>query len=315
MLEQDLPYRPNLSVVIPVFNSVESLAPLYQRIAAVCDKAEKSFEVIFVHDGGHYDSWNAICQIQKANPQHVKGIRLGRNFGQHNATLCGIDHSLGDWILTMDDDLQNPPEEMTKLWESLENPEVEMAYGISKQKKQSKWRNLGSAAFKSVFRYLTRGLKDGSSFRLMRRSLAEKLGKHREQFVFLDQIVAWYTWHIAYVPVAHAPRQGGKSGYSGFKLMELALKTIILYTDLPLRLMIWGGLIASILSLTIGTIFIVLKLVNDAAVGFTALFTAISFSSSVILLSLGILGEYIGRIYAARTERPLYSIKEFAGVE
>ena len=300
----------DLSVVVPVFNSAETLLPMFERIAAVCKAGDKTFEIIYVHDGGHYDSWNAICQIQKAHPDQVKGIRLGRNFGQHNATLCGIDHSSGEWILTIDDDLQNPPEEMTKLWEALEDPEVEMAYGISKQKKQSWWRNLGSAAFKSVFRYLTRGLKDGSSFRLIRRSLADKLGKHREQFVFLDQIIAWYTWHIAYIPVKHEPRQGGKSGYSGFKLLEMALKTIILYTDLPLRMMIWGGLIASVLSLGIGSVFIILKLVNDAAVGFTALFTAISFSASIILLSLGILGEYIGRIYAARTERPVYSVKE-----
>lgn len=310
MLSEQPTYRPDLSVVVPVFNSVGSLKPLYERLEAVCKQVQKTFEVIFVHDGGSKESWEMIASIKSAHPENVIGIKLGRNYGQHNATLCGIDHSQGQLILTIDDDLQNPPEELPLLLAAMADPDIDMAYGIAIDKRHSAWRNWGSTAFKKVFRYLARGLKDGSSFRLMRRELAEKIGRHREQFVFLDQIIAWYTVQVAYVPVRHDLRGDGKSGYSGFKLFEMAIKTIILYTDLPLRLMIWSGLIASILSLTIGTTYIVLKLVNDAAVGFTALITAVTFSASVILLSLGILGEYIGRIYAARTERPVYAVRE-----
>ncbi len=310
MLSEIPTYRPDLSVVVPVFNSVTSLKPLYERLAAVCEAQGKSFEVIFVHDGGSAESWQMILDIKEAHSQQVVGIKLGRNYGQHNATLCGIDHSQGELILTIDDDLQNPPEELPKLFAALEDPDIDMAYGIAIEKRHSAWRNWGSTAFKRVFRYLARGLKDGSSFRLMRRSLGEKIGRHREQFVFLDQMVAWYTVQVAYVPVKHEPRGDGKSGYSGWKLFEMAIKTIILYTDLPLRMMIWCGLVSSILSLLIGSAFIILKLVNGSQVGFTALITAVTFSASVILLSLGILGEYIGRIYAARTERPVYAVRE-----
>jgi polyisoprenyl-phosphate glycosyltransferase len=310
MLSEVATYRPDLSVVVPVFNSVASLMPLYERLAAVFAATHKTYEVIFVHDGGSKESWEMIIAIKAAHPLHVVGIKLGRNYGQHNATLCGIDHSQGELILTIDDDLQNPPEEIPKLLAAMEDPDIDMAYGIAIDKRHAAWRNWGSAAFKKVFRYLARGLKDGSSYRLMRRSLAEKIGRHREQFVFLDQMVAWYTVAVAYVPVKHAPREDGYSGYSGLKLFEIAIKTIILYTDLPLRLMIWSGLISSILSLVIGAVYVILKLVNGAAVGFTALITAVTFSASVILLSLGILGEYIGRIYAARTERPVYAVRE-----
>jgi polyisoprenyl-phosphate glycosyltransferase len=310
MLSEVPTYRPDLSVVVPVFHSVSTLAQLYDRVAAVCGNQGKSFEMIFVHDGGSPESWAAIVAVQKAHPEQVRGLRLGRNYGQHNATLCGIDHAQGNLILTIDDDLQHPPEEIPKLLKALEDPEVDVAYGLPQQRKHALWRNIGSRAFKMVFRYLARGLKDGSSFRLMRRSIAENLGKHREQFVFLDQIIAWYTLQIKYIPVEHAPRADGKSGYSGWKLFELAIKMIILYTDLPLRLMIWVGLVASILSLGVGGTFIVLKLVRGAAVGFTGLITAITFSASIILLSLGVLGEYIGRIYAARTERPVYVVRE-----
>jgi undecaprenyl-phosphate 4-deoxy-4-formamido-L-arabinose transferase len=310
MLSSATTYRPDLSIVVPVYNSVASLRPLYKRLAAVCAAAGKSFEVIFVHDGGSKQSWEMITAIKADHAAQVTAIQLGRNYGQHNATLCGIDHSQGELILTIDDDLQNPPEEIPKLLAAMEDPDIDMAYGIPIDKKHSTWRNWGSAAFKKVFRYLARGLKDGSSYRLMRRTIAEKIGQHREQFVFLDQIIAWYTVRVAYIPVKHDLRSDGQSGYSGLKLFEMAIKTIILYTDLPLRLMIWSGLLASILSLIIGSTFIVLKLLNGAAVGFTALITAVTFSASVILLSLGILGEYIGRIYAARTERPVYAVRE-----
>jgi polyisoprenyl-phosphate glycosyltransferase len=315
MLTESPPYRPDLSVVVPVFNSVASLRPLYERVTAVCAQANLSFELILVHDGGSAESWQEIKDLQAAFPETILGIQLGRNYGQHNATLCGIDHSRGELILTLDDDLQNPPEEIPKLLAALQDPELDMAYGIPIDKKHSAWRNWGSAAFKKVFRYLARGLKDGSSYRLMRRSLAEKIGRHREQFVFLDQIIAWYTVRVAYVPVKHDTRNDGRSGYSGFQLFEMAIKTIILYTDLPLRIMIWAGLVSSILSLLIGSTYIALKLLNGAAVGFTALITAVTFSASVILLSLGILGEYIGRIYAARTERPVYAVREVLQAE
>lgn len=310
MLSETPTYRPDLSVVVPVFHSVATLSPLYERVAAVCKTAGKSFEFIFVHDGGTAESWEAILEVQQKYPETVRGLRLSRNYGQHNATFCGIDHAQGELILTIDDDLQHPPEEIPKLLAALDDPGVDVVYGLPIQKQHSAWRNIGSRAFKWVFRYLAKGLKDGSSFRLMRRNIAEKIGRHREQFVFLDQIIAWYTLQIKYVRVLHEPRQDGKSGYSGLKLFELAIKMIILYTDLPLRLMIWAGLISSILSIGVGGTFIVLKLVRDAAVGFTALITAITFSASIILLSLGVLGEYIGRIYAARTERPVYVVRE-----
>lgn len=310
MLTEKPAYCPDISVVVPVYQSVSTLAPLHARVAAVCRELGKSMELIFVHDGGHVESWEAIVQVQRDDPERVRGLRLSRNFGQHNATLCGIDHAQGTLVLTLDDDLQHPPEEIPKLLAALENPEVDVAYGLPLQRQHSLWRRLGSRAFKGVFRYLARGLKDGSSFRLMRRSVAAQLGRHREQIVFLDQIIAWYTLHIAYVGVRHDARADGKSGYSGWKLFELAAKMIILYTDLPLRAMIWSGLVASILSLVVGGTYIVLKLIQDAAVGFTALITAITFSASIILLSLGVLGEYIGRIYAARTERPVYVVRE-----
>jgi polyisoprenyl-phosphate glycosyltransferase len=265
--------------------------------------------MIFVQDGGGEASWEVLCALKAAYPQHVVAIRLARNFGQHNATMCGIHHAQGDWVVTMDDDLQHAPEDITLLLAQQVETGREMVYGVFSQKPHGWLRNLGSKALSKIFRHFASGMTNGSSFRLLTRGLAQEISRHRLPHIYLDQIIAWYTHDVELVHVQHAPRKEGKSGYGFWGLVAMALNFIISYTDIPLKLMVWIGLLSSIGSLTLGTIFIILKLINDAAVGFTALITAISFSASVILLSLGVLGEYIGRLYADRNDRPVYHIK------
>ena len=237
-------------------------------------------------------------------------MKLGRNFGQHNATLCGIRHASGNLIITLDDDLQTPPSEISKLIALHEATDCELAYGIYPQKKHSWFRNLGSKLLKRLFRYLVNGIRDGSSFRLLTRDLANKLDAHNQHFVFIDQMLSWHTDDVEFADVEHREREEGKSGYSTRKLFRLALNIIFSYTDLPLRAMTWIGFITSILSFCIGGYFIYQKVAVGAALGFTALIVSIFFSTSIIVFSLGILGEYIGRIYASRGDRPNYSIKK-----
>jgi polyisoprenyl-phosphate glycosyltransferase len=302
-------YVPHISVVVPVFNSAATLEELFLRTQAALTGAGYSFEMIFVHDGGMEDSWDVISTLKSAHPKEVVAIRLARNFGQHNATMCGIHHAVGDYVVTIDDDLQHPPEEILLLLQRQQETGREMVYGVFTLKQHSWLRNLGSRALNKIFKHFASGMPNGSSFRLLTRNLAQEIGRHRLPFVFLDQIIAWYTHDVELVLVRHEKRREGKSGYSYFGLVAMAINFIVSYTDIPLKLMVWIGLLSSVVSLTLGTTFIILKLVNDAAVGFTALITVISFSASVILLSLGILGEYIGRLYAERHERPVYHIK------
>ncbi|MEM7038684.1 MAG: glycosyltransferase family 2 protein [Bacteroidota bacterium] len=303
------PEAPEVSVVVPVYNSASSLEALFERTKATMEEIGKSWEMVMVYDGGDLECWEIMKGLKTAHPNHLTAIRLARNFGQHGATLCGINHSRGAFVVTIDDDLQTPPEEIPKLLARQEETDTDVVFGVYPNKQHGLLRNLGSRFLKAVFRYLVNGIRDGSSFRLITRPIADKIAKHRQHFVFLDQVIAWYTLDIAYVDVTHQKRADGKSGYSGWKLMRLAFNILISYTDLPLKIMTWTGLTASVLSLAIGTFFIVQKAVNGSAVGFTALIVAIFFSASIILLSLGILGEYIGRIYSARTEKPNYSIK------
>lgn len=309
MSEAPPTYRPEISVVIPVFNSAGTLEELFARTQAALEEAGRSFEMIFVQDGGGDASWEVLRALKAAHPQAVVAIRLARNFGQHNATLCGIQHAQGDWIVTMDDDLQHAPEDIPVLLARQAETGREMVYGVFARKQHGRLRNLGSKVLAKIFQRFAGGMPNGSSFRLLTRDLAQEISRHRLPHVYLDQIIAWYTHDVELVQVQHAARREGKSGYGIWGLVAMALNFIISYTDIPLKLMVWIGLLSSIGSLSLGTIFIILKLVNGAAVGFTALITAISFSASVILLSLGVLGEYIGRLYAERHEKPVYHIK------
>ena len=301
--------NPLVSVVVPVFNSAATLEELFTRSKAALEGAAYHFEMIFVHDGGGEEAWAEMVRLKEAYPHQLTAIRLARNFGQHNATLCGIHHAQGHYIVTLDDDLQHPPEEILTLLEHQRVTDRELIYGIYAQKQHSRIRNLGGNVLRFVFQRFASGMPNGSSFRLITRNLADQLANHRPSFVFLDQIIAWYTHDVEMVVVRHEPRKQGKSGYSVLGLVAMALNFIISYTDIPLKLMVWVGLLASLGSLGLGTLFIILKLMNGAAVGFTALITAISFSASIIMLSLGVLGEYIGRIYADRQDRPVYHIK------
>lgn len=300
---------PEYSVVVPVYNSSESLVELFQRIETTMNGLNKSFEVVFVDDDSVDGSWKIVEKLQKDNPEKVIATRLAKNFGQHNATICGIALSTGEYIITIDDDLQNPPEEIAKLVETMENSEADLVYGIYNRKAHSMVRNISSAALKSSSRHLFRTKGKGSSFRVMRASLGKCLLNHQINFIYIDELFNWYTNHIGFVLVDHQKRPYQQSTYTSHSLFSLFSNLVIYYTAIPLRIMVYTGFISAFLSFIIGVLFVYRKLVHDVPLGFTALIVAVSFSTSVILLSLGIIGEYLSRIYSVQNRKPPYSIK------
>jgi undecaprenyl-phosphate 4-deoxy-4-formamido-L-arabinose transferase len=300
---------PEYSVVVPVYNSSESLEELFQRIEQTMNGLEKSFEVIFVDDDSSDASWNKLEQIQRSNPDKVIAICLARNFGQHNATVCGIAQASGAYIITIDDDLQNPPEDLAKLISTMQTSNADLVYGIYGKKHHSMARNMGSAALKASSRRIFRTKGNGSSFRLMKSALGKCLLNHQINFIYIDELFNWYTNHIEFVLVEHHKRPYQKSTYTSHSLFSMFSNLVIYYTAIPLRIMVYSGFISAFLSFIIGMVFIYHKLVHDVPLGFTALIVAISFSTSIILLSLGIIGEYLSRIYSVQNRKPPYSIK------
>lgn len=301
---------PDYSIIVPVFNSSQSLEELFSRIDGTMSGLRKTYRVIFVDDASHDSSWKKLLKLQKENSDRVTVIRLARNFGQHNATLCGIAQADGEFIITIDDDLQHPPEEIVKLTATMKETDADLVYGISGEKKHSAARNMGSTVIKRSSKHIFRTKGNGSSFRLMKSALGKNLMNHQINFVYLDEIFNWYTSHIGFAEVEHKKRPFQKSTYTPRSLFSLLTNLVIYYTAIPLKLMVYGGFVSAILSFAIGMFFIYRKIVMDVPLGFTALIVAILFSTSVILLSLGVIGEYLSRIYMVQNRKPPFAIKE-----
>jgi polyisoprenyl-phosphate glycosyltransferase len=302
--------QPVYSVVIPVFNSSQSLTELWSGILGVFSGMNESFEVVFVDDNSDDDSWDILCKLKEQSPQNITAIRLSRNFGQHNATLCGLGFTKGELVITMDDDLQMPPDEIPALIGRYRETGADLVYGIFGTKSHSAIRNLGSASLKKSAKYLRNSPGEGSSFRFMTAGLVKKILHHRQNFIFLDEVLLWYTDAIAFVEVKHLPRKYKQSGYTFRKLLSLAGNIMLYYTTVPLKMLVFGGFILSLFSLGFGIHFIVKKLIYSVPLGYTSLIVTILFSTSIILFSLGIIGEYLRRIYQVQNQKPPFSIRK-----
>ena len=298
------------SVVIPVYRSEKTLAPLFHRLREVFSGLGKTFEVIFVEDCGQDGSWDVITALKAEHPSEIVALTLARNFGQHNATLCGFHYVRGQWVVTIDDDLQIPPEEIPKLIDEQKRSGAELVYGFFAEKQHGLVQNLGSLAIQKAceLTFATKG--KGSSFRLIASSLVEKVRAHHQSFVFVDGLLLWYTRYVSRTQVRHEPRQHGQSGYSLMKLIGLAAHMLFNFTTLPLRWIIYLGILTSAASFVLGVVFLIRGLIYSVPVGWSSLAVTIFFVGGVILLVLGIIGEYISRIFSLHNARPQFSIKE-----
>jgi glycosyltransferase involved in cell wall biosynthesis len=298
---------PDISIVIPVFNSEASLEELYSEISE--QLAALNFELILVDDGSTDGSWKKIEALKEKHPEKILAVRLARNFGQHNAIVCGFTFAKGNAVLTMDDDLQHPPSEITKLYQQLISTNADVVYGIYEVKQHHAVRNAGGKIAEKSAKFWAGHEGAGSSFRLMKKKIADHITDHRNQaHVFIDEIIHWYTARFAFVEVAHRERRHGKSGYTMRKLITVYLDTMINYTAAPLRAMIWLGLVSSLVTFALGVRFIYRKLKFDVEPGFTAQIVTVLFATSLLMLCMGVIGQYLFKIYKLQSRRPPYSI-------
>ena len=301
---------PKYSIVVPVYNSEQSLEELFLGIKTVFEEMKLTFHVIFVEDHGADGSWEMLKKLKSENEELITAIRLSKNFGQHNATLCGFGFAKGDFVITIDDDLQTPPSEIRKLIQAEEAEETDVVYGYFAKKSHSRARNIGSASLKKSSKVIHNAPGEGSSFRLIRKELVEKILDHRQHFIYLDEILHWYTDDIVFVEVIHLPRKYKQSGYSTRKLFHLFGNILMYYTMVPLKLLVYGGFLISLITFVYGVFHIIKKWLYDVPLGYTSLIVAILFSTSIILFSLGVIGEYLSRIYQIQNRKPPYSIKK-----
>ncbi len=299
----------DISVVVPVYKSQATLPALVERLDKVLSGLSGHYEVILVNDDSPDQSWEVILALSRQYP-HVRGIDLMRNYGQHNATLCGIRQACHEIIVTMDDDLQHPPEEIHLLLEKLQEGH-DVVYGVPKQLPHSWWRNLGSIFTKLVLASTigNKAVRDVSAFRAFRTDLRQAFDRYDNPDVMIDVLLSWGTTHFAGVQVDEQPRSVGKSNYTFGKLLRMSLMYLTNFSTKPLRFSNIIGFIFTLLGF-IGFIYVItVYFVAGSVPGFPFLASAIMVFSGVQLFALGIIGEYLARIFERTAGRRSYSIE------
>ena len=304
-------FTPEYSVVVPVFNSEKTLWELCERIKSTFDELDASYEIILVNDFSQDNSWQVIKEIKAKFGEELIAIHLRKNFGQHKAILCGFQYSRGEYVVTIDDDLQFYPEDIEELISKAQATSADLVYGYYKDERQhSKARQWGSFLVGYIFEKFGNTVGQGSSFKIIHHSVIEKIKDYNHSFTFIDEILSWHTTKTEWTQVRHAPRREGSSGYSLVKLVFLTLNLIFAYTTVPLRFMTWFGLLSFWVCLFIVIYFIYLKITMGSPLGFTALIVSVFMSTGMILFSLGIIGEYLNRLFALQHRKPPYLIQE-----
>lgn len=294
----------NVSVVVPVYRGAPSIPELAERLGAVLPSVAERYELVLVNDGSPDNSWQVIEGLSDKYPW-VRGIDLMRNYGQHNALLAGVYSAKHEIIVTMDDDLQHPPEEIPKLLSALTDS-VDLVYGREKVIKRGFVRRSGSRAIKWILAKLTGGgsHQDVGSFRVFRALLRNAFPPAPGQFVILDSMLASGTTKLASVEVAHAARKYGASNYDISALIRVAFRLITSYSVTPLRLAVVLGLMSVLLGLCMAvTAPFVTQTQTLLIVGALALFCGVQ------LCAIGVLGEYVGRLVERSWDRVPYAVR------
>lgn len=301
----------SLSIVIPVYNGSLTLPDLISQLATTLPTLSDKFEVILVNDGSLDNSWEVICSLTERN-SWVHGINLMKNYGQHNALLCGIRAANYATLVTMDDDLQHPPEEIHLLLSRLEQG-YDVVYGIPTTEQHGLWRDTASQITKLALRS-TMGVNTArkvSAFRAFNTNLRDAFAGYQGPYVSIDVLLTWGTNRFTSVEVHHNPRQIGQSNYTFRKLVTHALNMITGFSTLPLRLASMIGFLFTLFGIVILIYVIGRYLIQgDSVPGFPFLASIIALFSGAQLFALGILGEYLARIHFRTMDKPAYSIRE-----
>lgn len=300
-----------ISVVVPVYRSEDTLRELYHRLVSVMEPIDKHFELIMVEDCGGDDSW-AVIEELVLRDSRVHGLQLARNYGQHNALLCGIRAARGEIVVTLDDDLQNPPSEIPKLLARLDEG-YDVVYGTPIQERHGLLRDVASRITKLALQSAmgAETARQASTFRVFRTRLREAFKDYRSPTVNIDVLLAWGSTRFSAVTVQHDSRYAGTSGYTLRKLITHALNMMTGFSTLPLQFASIMGFLFAAMGFLVMIYVVGRYLLEGGGVpGFPFLASIIAIFSGVQLFALGIIGEYLARMYFRTMERPPYLVRE-----
>jgi undecaprenyl-phosphate 4-deoxy-4-formamido-L-arabinose transferase len=300
-----------VSVVVPVYRSISTLELLHSRLEKALTGVV-DFELVFVDDNSPDKSWSILERLSQQH-SNVKAIQLMRNFGQHNALMCGFRHASGDVIVTIDDDLQQAPESIPTLLKCLEDTQADLVYGVYEKKMHADGRNLGSWLVNRFYRTVFRNAISVTSFRALRRELCTAILSYDLNFTYIDGLLAWNTQRIEMVTVPHHKRSTGSSGYTMSKLFTLAMNMFTNFSLIPLQCVTVLGFCAATAGLLLGAFYLCQAMVSNIVVpGYASTIVAVLALGGLQLLSLGIIGEYLGRLHLNVNRKPQYTVRRIS---
>jgi len=301
----------NLSIVVPVYKGESFLEPLVARLNKTLPAFAKKYEIILINDGSPDNSWSLIQKLAR-DYKYVKGICMMRNYGQHNATLCGVRAAQYEVIVTMDQDLQHPPEEIPLLLAKLEEG-FDVVYGSPRKLPQGFWRNVMTASIKWILAKVLglSSVRNVSSFRAFHANLREAFAKFQSPSLILDVLLSWGTTRFTSVQVSIP--QAERTNYNFRMLVRAAMLILIGYSTLPLRFASWIGFVMTLFGLGVFIYVLTVYFTAGSLPGFPFLASIIALFSGAQLFALGIFGEYLARMFDRSMDRPPYVIQDTVG--
>jgi glycosyltransferase involved in cell wall biosynthesis len=304
----------SISVVIPAYNSASTLPELVKRLVKSLGEISQSFEILLINDGSKDKSWETILSLSTTDSR-VIGINLRRNYGQHNALLCGIRQAQFDVIVTIDDDLQHPPEEIYKLIDKLDEG-FDVVYGIPAKLVHSRWRNFSSRFTKSFLGRMLRieGIKYISAFRAFKTDLRKAFVLFDSPNVIIDALLRWGTENFGSIEIIENQRMVGKSNYNLLKLIKFTMLVLTGFSTIPLRFASLLGFFLTVFGICVLGYVVLKGILGGTIPGFPFLAAIISIFSGAQLFGLGIFGEYLARVFNRSMRIPTYVIGETSNV-
>lgn len=299
------------SIIIPVYNSEEIVSETVKQVLSKFDEWQLNCEILLVNDGSKDKSWEVLEELSKTHSR-VVSIDLLKNYGQHTAVLCGIKHAKGDFLITMDDDLQNPPSEIIKLINEIDKGH-DLVFGKFPKKKHKPYRRLGTKIISYLNTKVFNKPKDITltNFRIFTRQVAERVVNHNTYHPYITGLLLMYSGKVSNTMTEHAPRLIGNSNYSLIRILKLVARLLFNYSSYPLKILTGVGFVIAFIAFAIGVFFVVRAVTIGTNVeGWTTLVVLLSFFNGFLFIMLGVLGEYITRMMTQMSASDSFQVRE-----
>jgi len=303
----------SITIIGPCYNEFSNIDEFLSRVVKILEKLNFDYRIVLIDDGSEDNTWLKILEHSKKNTK-IHGIKFTRNFGHQSAILAGINFADSEYIFCSDVDLQDPPELIEKMFEKLTKENLDVVFGKRTKNIENFFKKYSSIAFYKFFNFLSniKISEQTSDFILMKKKVLVELKKIKDKDIFLRGLIPWFGFNIGYVEFHREKRIKGDTGWSILKMLDFALTAMLSFSNFPMRLSFILSLV-SIMSFTILTFFAIYSyIIKDVVEGWTSLFLIISFFNTIIFLILGIMGEYVGRIYLNSKERPIYVVDKIS---